>query len=64
MNFRPSITPIEVIKKGAFGGPYFRDIYYSVTDKWFKNSWREFHQLKNIAQIIIMPVLINMVLNV
>ena len=33
MDFRPNITPIEVIKKEAFGGTYCRDIYFSVTDK-------------------------------
>ena len=38
MDFRPNTTPIEVIKKGAFEGTYFRDIYSSVTDKWYKNS--------------------------
>ena len=27
MNFNPNKTPIEVIKEGAFGGTYFRDIY-------------------------------------
>ena len=27
MDFRPNITPTEVIKKGVFGGTYFRDIY-------------------------------------
>ena len=32
MDFRPNTTPIEVDKKGAFGGTYFRD------DKWYKNS--------------------------
>ena len=41
MDFRRNITPIEVIKKGAFGGTYFRDIYSSVTSKWYKNSWKE-----------------------
>ena len=39
MDFRPNITPVEVSKKGAFGGNSFRDIYSSVTDKWYKNSW-------------------------
>ena len=39
MHFRPNITPGEVIKKGAFGGTYFRDIYSSVTNKWYKNLW-------------------------
>ena len=27
MNFSPNKTPIEIIKEGAFGGTYFRDIY-------------------------------------
>ena len=46
MDFRPNIKPIEVIKKGASGETYFRDIYTSVTDKWYKNSWKEFSVLK------------------
>ena len=45
-----NITPIEVVKKGAFGGTYFRDIYSSVADKWYKNPWKEFDELKNIYQ--------------
>ena len=48
MYFRPNITPIKVIKKGAFGGTYFRDIYSSVTDKCYKNSWKEFDVLKYV----------------
>ena len=28
MNFSPNKTPIEIIKEGAFGGTYFRDIYF------------------------------------
>ena len=39
-----------MIKKRAFGGIYFRDIYSSVTDKWHKNSWKEFNVLKDIDQ--------------
>ena len=27
MEFNPNKTPIEIIKEGAFGGTYFRDIY-------------------------------------
>ena len=38
MDFRPNITPIEVIKKGAFGGTYFRDIYSCINHKLYKNS--------------------------
>ena len=30
MEFKPNITPIDVTKKGAFGGTYFRDIYSRV----------------------------------
>ena len=36
MNFNPNKTPIEVIKEGAFGGTYFRDIYSDVNEKWHK----------------------------
>ena len=48
MVFHPNITPIDVIKKGAFGGTYFRDIYSRVNNKWYKNSWKEFEELKDI----------------
>ena len=48
MNFSPNKTPIEIIKEGAFGGTYFRDIYSGINEKWYKNSWKEFIELKNI----------------
>ena len=48
MNFSPNKTPIEVIRKGSFDGTYFRDIYSGINEKWYKNSWKEFVQLKNI----------------
>ena len=38
MDFKPNITPLGVIKKGAVGGTYFSDIYSSVTNNWYKNS--------------------------
>ena len=44
------MTPVEVIREGAFGGTYFRDIYSGVTGKWYKKSWKEFDQLKDIDQ--------------
>ena len=28
MNFSPNKTPIEIIKEDAFGGTYFRDIFF------------------------------------
>ena len=47
MDFVANKPPIEVIREGAFGGTYFREIYYSVNGKWYKKSWKEFIQLKN-----------------
>ena len=68
MDFGTNKTPVEIIREGAFGGIDFRDIYSSVTGKWYKKSWKEFDQLKIlmrsfIVQKIMMSVLINMVLN-
>ena len=33
MDFNSNKTPIEVIREGAFGGSYFRDIYSGVNGK-------------------------------
>ena len=44
MDFGANTMPVEVIKEGAFGGTYFRDIYSGVTGKWYKKSWKEFDQ--------------------
>ena len=48
MKFSLNKTPIEIIKEGAFGGTYFRDIYSGINRKWYKNSLKEFAHLKNI----------------
>ena len=48
MDFRPNITPIEVIKKGAFGETFFRDIYSGINGKWYRKSWKEIDELKHI----------------
>ena len=37
MGFGANKTPVEVIRAGAFGGTYFRNIYYSVAGKRYKN---------------------------
>ena len=50
MDFGANKTSIQIIKEGAFGGTYFRDIYSNVNKKWYKKSWKEFDQLKNIDQ--------------
>ena len=48
MKFGANRTPIEVIKEGAFGGTYFRDIYSGINKNWYRKSWKEFDQLKDI----------------
>ena len=48
MNFSSNKTPIEVPREGPFGGTYFRNIYSGINGKWYKTSWKEFVQLKNI----------------
>ena len=50
MDFGANQTLIEVIKEGAFGGTYFRDIYSSANGKWYRKTWKEFDELKNIDQ--------------
>ena len=50
MDIGANKTPVEVIKEGAFGGTYFRDIYSSVNGQWYKKKRKEFDQLKDIDQ--------------
>ena len=50
MDFKPNETPVKLIKEGAFGGTYFRDIYSNINGKSYKNSWKEFDVLKDIDQ--------------
>ena len=38
MDFGTNKTPIEVIREGSFGHTYFRDIYSSINDKYYKNT--------------------------
>ena len=47
MDFGASKT---LIREGAFGGTYFIDIYSGIIGKWYKKSWEEFDQLKDIDQ--------------
>ena len=48
MGFGKNKTPAEIIKEDAFEGTYFRDIYSGVNIKWYRNSWKELDELKNI----------------
>ena len=50
MDFGANKTPVEVIKEGIFGGAYFRDIYSGVNGQWYKKTWKEFDQLKDVDQ--------------
>ena len=50
MDFGENKTPVEVIKEGAFGGTYFRYIYSGVNGKWYRKSWKVFHELKDVSQ--------------
>ena len=50
MDFGTNKIPIEIIKKGSFGGTYFRDIYSNINGKWCKKLWKEVDQLKSIDQ--------------
>ena len=51
MDFSANKTPVEVIKESASGGIYFRDIYSGVNGKWYRRSWKEFDELKDIDQM-------------
>ena len=48
MDFGANKTPIEIIIQGAFGGNYFRDIFFRINGKWYWKSWKKFDQLKDI----------------
>ena len=50
MYFGTNKTPVEIIKEGSFDGTYCRNIYSGVNIKWYKNSWKEFDELKTIDQ--------------
>ena len=48
MDFGANKTHVEVIKEGAFGGTYFRDICSGVNGKWYRKSWKGFDELGGI----------------
>ena len=50
MDFGANKTMVKVIKEGAFGGTYFRDIYFCVNEKWYRKSRKEFDELRDIDQ--------------
>ena len=38
MDFGANKTPVEIIREGAFGGTYFRDIHSRINDQWHRKS--------------------------
>ena len=40
-DFKPNLSPQEVLQAGSFGGGYFRDITSSVTKTTYKDAWKE-----------------------
>lgn len=51
--FRPNLTPLQVIKKGAFGGTYFRPIKSSVVNKNLKNIHKEYSFFDKVSENIL-----------
>lgn len=41
-DFRPNLTPKQVMQMGSFGGTYFRPIKSSITNMSYKDVWKEF----------------------
>ena len=41
-DFKPNLTPKEVMQSGSFGGTYFRPISSSITGEKYKDVWKEF----------------------
>ena len=44
-DFKPNLTPREVILAGSFGGGYFRPIFSSITKKHYNNYHKKFGNL-------------------
>mmetsp|Transcript_6148 Transcript_6148/g.15661 ORF Transcript_6148/g.15661 Transcript_6148/m.15661 type:complete len:284 (+) Transcript_6148:228-1079(+) len=40
-DFKPNLTPAEVLQRGSFGGTYFRNIHSEVTGETYKDTWKE-----------------------
>ena len=41
-DFKPNLSPEEVMKLGSFGGTYFRPISSGVTKEKYTDAWKEF----------------------
>ena len=45
--FRPNLTPAEVLQRGSFGGTYFRRITSSVTGEVYTGAHKEFPKVRS-----------------
>lgn len=43
-DFRPNLSPAEIMKRGSFGGGYYRTIESLVTGLVYREAWKEFPQ--------------------
>lgn len=59
--FKPNITPQEIIEMGSFGGTYFRPIHSSVTGMDYKDQHKEFEDLGWYKNVNIKKMLTNSV---
>jgi hypothetical protein len=41
--FTPNLTPYQIMKMGAFGGTYWRPIYSTITNKYYKNKHKKYN---------------------
>lgn len=46
--FRPNVTPSQMFESGIMGGCYFRPIISPITNKEYKNNYKQFEFLKDI----------------
>ena len=54
MDFDANKMPSKVIREGAFGCTYFSDIFSGINGKWYKKSWKELNQLKDILSEVLL----------
>ena len=53
--FQPNLSPLTILKQGAFGGTYFRPIYSQVTQKNYKNRYRNYFTQSELTKNKINP---------
>ena len=56
MDFGTNKT-LAINKKGEFERTCFRDIYSSINGQWYRNSWKEFDELKTAIKILLLKLL-------